>query len=134
MFPYNGRPTEEFLREYRNKLNELQELMESQGLKLEIKSGGRCIVVPEVKNRLSKVNGSGDVNANGNSNSSFDGSSNRDATDADNSFMLAYSQQYNAKADSSEDNLDSETVYETYEDYVDTDAEARRVALSLLSS
>ena len=42
MFPYNGRPTEEFLREYRNKLNELQELMESQGLNLEIKSGGRC--------------------------------------------------------------------------------------------
>ena len=57
MFPYNGRPTEEFLREYRNKLNELQELMESQGLKLEIKSGGRCIVVPEVKAGFGKSKG-----------------------------------------------------------------------------
>lgn len=105
MFPYNGRPTEEFLREYRNKLNELQELMESQGLKLEIKSGGRCIVVPEVKAGLGKVSGKDEGNG-------LD-------SDADNSFMLAYSQQYNAKADSSEDNLESETVYETYEDYVE---------------
>lgn len=98
MFPYNGRPTEEFLREYRNKLNELQELMESQGLKLEIKSGGRCIVVPEVKAGLGKVSDEGDANN-------------------DYSFLLSYRQQYNAKADSSEDNLESETVYETYDDY-----------------
>ncbi len=105
MFPYSGRPTEEFLREYRNKLNELQELMESQGLKLEIKSGGRCIVVPEVKAGLGKVSGKDEGNGSD--------------SDADNSFMLAYSQQYNAKADSSEDNLESETVYETYEDYLD---------------
>jgi len=70
MFPYNGRPTEEFLREYRNKLNELQVLMESQGLKLEIKSGGRCIVVPEVKAGLSKVSGSGNDIGDGNRSSS----------------------------------------------------------------
>ncbi|MDI3504398.1 MAG: putative transposase [Candidatus Cloacimonadota bacterium] len=114
MFPYSGRPTEEFLREYRNKLNELQELMESQGLKLEIKSGGRCIVVPEVKANLSKVSGNGNGGCDGNSRNNSG-----DATDADNSFMLAYSQQYNAKADSTEDNLESETVYETYEDYLD---------------
>lgn len=115
MFPYSGRPTEEFLREYRNKLNELQELMESQGLKLEIKSGGRCIVIPEVKTGLGMVSGNGNSNSNG----GVDGSTSRDAIDTDNSFMLAYSQQYNAKADSSEDNLESETVYETYEDYLD---------------
>jgi hypothetical protein len=82
MFPYSGRPTEEFLREYRNKLNELQELMESQGLKLEIKSGGRCIVVPEVKAGLGKVSGKDEGNGSD--------------SDADNSFMLAYSQHYNA--------------------------------------
>ena len=117
MFPYSGRPTEEFLREYRNKLNELQELMESQGLKLEIKSGGRCIVVPEVKAGLGKVSGNSNDIGDGNLSISSSGSSN-DA-DADNSFMLAYSQQYNAKADSAEDNLESETVYETYEDYLD---------------
>ena len=57
MFPYSGRPTEEFLREYRSKLNELQELMESQGLKLQIKDGGRCIVLPEVKSGMGKVSG-----------------------------------------------------------------------------
>ena len=99
MFPYSGRPTEEFLREYRNKLNELQELMESQGLKLEIKSGVRCIVVPELKAGFGKVSGNGDVDADGN------GNNNRESTAVDNSFMLGYSQQYNAKADSSEDNL-----------------------------
>ena len=98
MFPYSGRPTEEFLREYRNKLNELQELMESQGLKLEIKSGGRCKVAPEVRAGSGKV--SGEVDA-----------------PVDYSFLLAYRQQYNAKADSSEDDLESETVYETLEDY-----------------
>jgi len=98
MFPYSGRPTEEFLREYRNKLNELQELMESQGLKLEIKSGGRCIVVPEVKTRLGKVSDEGDANV-------------------DYSFLLSYHQQYNAKADTTDDDLESETVYETLEDY-----------------
>jgi putative transposase len=110
MFPYNGRPTEEFLREYRRKLNELQELMESQGLKLEIKSGGRCIVMPEIKAGLGKVSKNTDVDGNNKSS---------ETTDTDNSFMLAYSQQYNAKADSSEDNLDSETVYETYDDYLE---------------
>ncbi len=115
MFPYNGRPTEEFLREYRRKLNELQELMESQGLKLEIKSGGRCIVVPEVKAGLGKVSGNGDVNADGIGNNN----SNRESTAVDNSFMLAYSQQYNAKADTTDDNLESETVYETYDDYLE---------------
>lgn len=98
MFPYNGRPTEEFLREYRIKLNELQELMESQGLKLEIKSGGRCKVAPEVRAGSGVASGEGDA-------------------PVDYSFMLAYSQQYNAKADSSEDNLETETVYETVEDY-----------------
>ncbi|GAB1366546.1 hypothetical protein MASR1M36_14170 [Candidatus Cloacimonadaceae bacterium] len=98
MFPYNGRPTEEFLREYRNKLNELQELMESQGLKLEIKSGGRCKVAPEVRAGIGKVSDEGDANV-------------------DYSFLLSYRQQYNAKADSSEDDLESETVYETYDDY-----------------
>ena len=115
MFPYNGRPTEEFLREYRRKLNELQELMESQGLKMEIKSGGRCIVMPEIKARLGKVSGNGDVNTDGIGNNNI----NRESTAVDNSFMLAYSQQYNAKADSSEDNLESETVYETYDDYLE---------------
>jgi len=80
MFPYSGRPTEEFLREYRNKLNELQELMESQGLKLEIKSGGRCKVAPEVRAGVGKVSGEGDANV-------------------DYSFLLSYRQQYNAKAD-----------------------------------
>lgn len=99
MFPYNGRPTEEFLREYRNKLNELQELMESQGLKLEIKSGGRCKVAPEVRAGIGKVSDEGNENI-------------------DNSFMLAYSQQYNAKADTTDDDLESETVYETYDDYL----------------
>jgi len=98
MFPYNGRPTEEFLREYRNKLNELQELMESQGLKLEIKSVGRCKVAPEVRAGIGVASGEGDANV-------------------DYSFLLSYRQQYNAKADSSEDNLESETVYETYDDY-----------------
>ena len=98
MFPYNGRPTEEFLREYRNKLNELQELMESQGLKLEIKSGGRCKVAPEVRAGIGKVSDEGDA-------------------PVDYSFLLSYRQQYNAKADSSEDDLESETVYETLEDY-----------------
>ena len=110
MFPYNGRPTEEFLREYRRKLNELQELMESQGLKLDIKSGGRCIVMPEIKAGLGKVSKNTDVDGNNKSS---------ETTDTDNSFMLAYSQQYNAKADSSEDDLDSETVYETYDDYLE---------------
>ncbi len=100
MFPYNGRPTEEFLREYRNKLNELQELMESQGLKLEIKSGGRCKVAPEVRAGIGVASGEGDV-------------------PVDYSFLLSYRQQYNAKADSSEDNLESETVYETYDDYLE---------------
>ncbi len=97
MFPYSGRPTEEFLREYRRKLSELQELMESQGLKLEIKSGGRCKVAPEVR---AGVSGEGDA-------------------PVDYSFLLAYRQQYNAKAKdySSEDDLESETVYETLEDY-----------------
>ncbi|HOH98106.1 MAG TPA: Mu transposase C-terminal domain-containing protein [Candidatus Cloacimonadota bacterium] len=97
MFPYSGRPTAEFLREYRRKLNELQELMESQGLKLEIKSGGRCKVSPEVRTGVSSE---GDA-------------------PVDYSFLLAYRQQYNAKAkdDSSEDDLESETVYETLEDY-----------------
>ena len=95
MYPYNGRPTEEFLREYRDKLNELQELMESQGLKLQIKEGGRCIVLPEVKA----------------------GAGSKD--NSDNSFMHAYSQQYNAQADTSEDNLESDTVYETYDDYME---------------
>jgi len=100
MFPYSGRPTEEFLREYRRKLNELQELMESQGLKLEIKSGGRCKVAPEVRAGIGKVSGEGDA-------------------PVDYGFLLAYRQQYNAKAkdDSSEDDLESETVYETLEDY-----------------
>ncbi len=74
MFPYSGRPTEEFLREYRNKLNELQELMESQGLKLEIKSGGRCIVVSEVKAGLGKVSGKDEGNGSD--------------SDADNSFIV----------------------------------------------
>ena len=115
MFPYSGRPTEEFLREYRNKLNELQELMESQGLKLEIKSGGKCIVVPELKAGLGKVSGNGDVDVDADGN----GNNNRESTAVDNSFMLAYSQQYNAKADSSEDNPESETVYETYDDYLE---------------
>ncbi len=87
MFPYSGRPTEEFLREYRNKLNELQELMESQGLKLEIKSGGRCIVVPEVRAGVGKVSGNND-NGNGNRNET------PTVSETDNSFMLAYSQQY----------------------------------------
>ncbi|MCK9334511.1 MAG: Mu transposase C-terminal domain-containing protein [Candidatus Cloacimonetes bacterium] len=100
MFPYNGRPTEEFLREYRNKLNELQELMESQGLKLEIKSGGRCKVAPEVRAGIGKVSDEGDA-------------------DVDYSFLLAYRQQYNAKADTTDDNLESETVYETYDDYLE---------------
>ena len=100
MFPYSGRPTEEFLREYRSKLNELQELMESQGLNLQIKEGGRCIVLPEFKTGLGKP-----------------GEDNND--NSDNSFMLAYSQQYNAKADTSEDNLESETVYETYDDFME---------------
>ena len=110
MFPYNGRPTEEFLREYRNKLNELQELMESQGLKLEIKSGGRCIVMPEIKARIGKVS----------RNEGVDGySKSNETTNTDNSFILAYSQQYNAKADSLGDNLESETVYETYDDYLE---------------
>ncbi len=100
MFPYSGRPTEEFLREYRRKLNELQELMESQGLKLEIKSGGRCKVAPEVRAGIGMVSGEGDA-------------------PVDYSFLLAYRQQYNTKAkdDSSEDDLESETVYETLEDY-----------------
>ena len=100
MFPYNGRPTEEFLREYRNKLNELQELMESQGLKLEIKSGGRCKVAPEVRAGVGKVSGEGDANV-------------------DYSFLLSYRQQYNAKADTTDDDLESETVYETYDDYLE---------------
>ena len=100
MFPYNGRPTEEFLREYRKKLNELQELMESQGLKLEIKSGGRCKVAPEVRAGIGKVSDEGNENI-------------------DNSFMLAYSQQYNAKAYTTDDDLESETVYETYDDYLE---------------
>ncbi|MBP7204924.1 MAG: transposase [Candidatus Cloacimonetes bacterium] len=71
--------------------------MESQGLKLEIKSGGRCKVAPEVR---AGVSGEGDA-------------------PVDYSFLLAYRQQYNAKAkdDSSEDDLESETVYETLEDY-----------------
>ena len=98
MFPYNGRPTEEFLREYRRKLNELQELMESQGLKLEIKSGGRCKVAPEVRAGSGVASGEGEA-------------------PVDYSFLLSYRQQYNAKADSSEDDLESETVYETLEDY-----------------
>lgn len=102
MYPYNGRPTDEFLREYRDKLNELQELMESQGLKLQIKDGGRCIVLPEVKA----------------------GAGSKDSPD--NSFMLAYSQQYNAQADTSEDNLESDTVYETYDDYMEFE---RKLAL-----
>ena len=71
MYPYNGRPTGEFLREYRDKLNELQELMESQGLKLQIKDGGRCIVLPEVKAGLGEA-----------------GAGSKDSSD--NSFMLAY--------------------------------------------
>jgi len=100
MFPYNGRPTEEFLREYRRKLNELQELMESQGLKLEIKSGGRCQVAPEVRAGIGKGSGEGEA-------------------PVDYSFLLSYRQQYNAKADSSEDDLESETVYETYDDYLE---------------
>jgi len=100
MFPYNGRPTEEFLREYRNKLNELQELMESQGLKLEIKSGGRCKVAPEVRAGIGKVSDEGDANV-------------------DYSFLLSYHQQYNAKADTTDDDLESETVYETYDDYLE---------------
>ncbi len=98
MFPYNGRPTEEFLREYRNKLNELQELMESQGLKLEIKSGGRCKVAPEVRAGIGKVSDEGDAVV-------------------DYSFLLSYRQQYKAKADTTDDDLESETVYETYDDY-----------------
>jgi len=110
MFPYSGRPTEEFLREYRRKLNELQELMESQGLKLEIKSGGRYIVMPEIKARIGKVSKNTDVDCNNKSS---------ETTDTDNSFMLAYSQQYNAKADTTDDNLESETVYETYDDYLE---------------
>jgi hypothetical protein len=76
MFPYSGRPTEEFLREYRNKLNELQERVDSQGLKLQIRDGGRCIVLPEVKAGLGKT---GNV-------------SNISNDSPDNSFMLAYSQ------------------------------------------
>jgi len=100
MFPYSGRPTEEFLREYRRKLNELQELVESQGLKLQIKDGGRCKVSPEVRAGIGKVSDEGDANV-------------------DNSFLLTYRQQYNAKADTSEDNLESETVYETYDDYME---------------
>ncbi len=100
MFPYNGRPTEEFLREYRRKLNELQELMESQGLKLEIKSGGRCKVAPEVRAGIGVASGEGDA-------------------PVDYSFLLSYRQQYNAKADSSEDNPEAETVYETYDDYLE---------------
>ena len=100
MFPYNGRPTEEFLREYRNKLNELQELMESQGLKLEIKSGGRCKVAPEVRAGIGKASDEGDA-------------------PVDYSFLLSYRQQYNAKADTTDDNLESETVYEAYDDYLE---------------
>ena len=100
MFPYSGRPTEEFLREYRRKLNELQKLMESQGLKLQIKDGGRCIVLPELKTGLGKP-----------------GEGSNDSSD--NGFMLAYSQQYNAKANASEDNLEAETVYETYNDFME---------------
>ena len=98
MFPYSGRPTEEFLREYRRKLNELQELMESQGLKLEIKSGGRCKVAPEVRAGIGVASGEGDA-------------------PVDYSFLLAYRQQYNAKADTTDDDLESETVYDNRESF-----------------
>ncbi len=64
MYPYGGRPTEEFLREYRSKLNEQQELMESQGLRMQNKNGGSCIVLPQVKVGISKLSGNGDINGN----------------------------------------------------------------------
>ncbi|MDD2229040.1 MAG: Mu transposase C-terminal domain-containing protein [Candidatus Cloacimonetes bacterium] len=92
MYPYNGRPTEEFLRDYNRKLMELQELIESQGMNLQLKPGGRCVVVP---------------------------SSSKNTDSIDKSHLISYSQQYNANTIDSEDTETTETVYETYEDYLD---------------
>ncbi len=99
MYPYNGRPTEEFLRDYNLKLRELQELIESQGMNLQLKPGGRCVVVP-----ASNVNNSA----------------------IDKNHLISYSQQFNANMIDSEDSETTETVYETYEDYLDFE---RKLAL-----
>ncbi len=99
MYPYNGRPTEEFLRDYNLKLRELQELIESQGMNLQIKPGGRCVVVPATS---------------------------KDTETIDKSHLISYSQQYNANTIDSEDTETTEAVYETYEDYLDFE---RKLAL-----
>ncbi|MDD2228086.1 MAG: hypothetical protein PHY48_01595 [Candidatus Cloacimonetes bacterium] len=91
MYPYNGRPTEEFLRDYNLKLRELQELIESQGMNLQLKTGGRCVVVPDAS---------------------------KNADTIDKNYLISYSQQYNANVTDSEDTEATETVYETYEDYL----------------
>lgn len=99
MYPYNGRPTEEFLRDYNLKLRELQELIESQWMNLQIKPGGRCVVVPTTSKNTETI---------------------------DKSHLISYSQQYNANKIDSEDSETTETVYETYEDYLDFE---RKLAL-----
>ena len=99
MYPYNGRPTEEFLRDYNLKLRELQEMIESQGMNLQLKPGGRCVVVPATSKNTETI---------------------------DKSHLISYSQQYNANTIDSEDTETTETVYETYEDYLDFE---RKLAL-----
>jgi putative transposase len=99
MYPYNGRPTEEFLRDYNLKLRELQELIESLGMNLQLKPGGRCVVVPATSKNTETI---------------------------DKSHLINYSQQYNANLIDSEDSETTETAYETYEDYLDFE---RKLAL-----
>jgi len=99
MYPYNGRPTEEFLQDYNLKLRELQELIERQGMNLQLKPGGRCVVVPATSKNTETI---------------------------DKSHLISYSQQYNANTVDSEDTETTETVYETYEDFLDFE---RKLAL-----
>jgi len=90
MYPLDNRPTPEFYEEYKRKLAELQELVENQGLSLEIKPGGRCFVVDRTR---------------------------KDAPEPDKSHLIAYSDQFNSNATITDEVEADKEDYYTYDDY-----------------
>jgi len=89
MYPLDERPTPEFYDRYKTKLTELQELLQNEGMKLEIKPGGRCFVV----NRTRK-----------------------DAPEPDKSHLIAYAEQFNQNTALPERADSDKEDYYSYED------------------
>mgnify|MGYP001191862393 CR=1 FL=1 len=68
MYPLDERPSPEFYDQYKTKLAELNDLLQNQGMKLEIKPGGRCFVVDRTR---------------------------KDAPEPDKGHLIAYAEQFN---------------------------------------